>query len=418
MNYMNDLKIFSVSEYVEYLNESLYERDAVVEGEVSEYRVNQQKWIFFKVKDEDAVLECFGTVFRIKFPLEDGMRVRLYGRPKIYAKTGKLSMNVEWVEPSGVGALKRAFELLKKELEKEGLFALERKRPLPEFPKRIGLIASKESAAYGDFIKVLKHRFGGIEIYFSHVQVQGADAIPNIVEAFEYFNQNQKGLGLDLVVLIRGGGSLEDLSAFNSRDVAYAVFGSVAPVVCGVGHEQDESLADYVADVRASTPSNAAELITPDREDVLRRLEYMEGRIAGGTDDLYERQVQKVDDFLYQLDSFMNAKKEKLAALAGRLELNLKFFEERIIMQKSKIDNFVRLIQSFSPKAVLQRGYAIIKKKGQVISSIKDLKLKVQATIQGDQIRISAKSKDDLQTVISVARKNNYGIALQFVNYR
>ena len=157
-----NLKVFSVSEYVEHLNESLAERDAVVEGEISEYKVNQGKWVFFKIKDEESTLECFGIVFKLKFPLEDGMRVRLYGRPKIYSKTGKFSINVEWVEPAGEGALKRAFELLKKELEKEGLFAPERKRPIPKFPKRIGLIASRESAAYGDFVKVLKHRFCGI----------------------------------------------------------------------------------------------------------------------------------------------------------------------------------------------------------------------------------------------------------------
>ena len=127
---MINLKIFSVSEYVGYLNESLAERDAVVEGEVSEYRVNQGKWIFFKIKDENAVLDCFGVVFKLKFPLEDGMRVRLYGRPSIYAKSGKFSITVEWVEPVGAGALKRAFELLKAELEKEGLFARERKEKM------------------------------------------------------------------------------------------------------------------------------------------------------------------------------------------------------------------------------------------------------------------------------------------------
>ena len=118
---MINLKVFSVSEYAEYLNEALAERDAVVEGEVSEYRVNQGKWVFFKIKDENAVLDCFGVVFKLKFPLEDGMRVRLYGRPSIYAKSGKFSITVEWVEPVGAGALKRAFELLKVELEKEGL---------------------------------------------------------------------------------------------------------------------------------------------------------------------------------------------------------------------------------------------------------------------------------------------------------
>ncbi|MEK7098035.1 MAG: exodeoxyribonuclease VII large subunit, partial [Patescibacteria group bacterium] len=207
---------------MEYLNGALYERDAVVEGEISEYKINQGKWIFFKIKDEDSVLDCFGIVFKLKLSLEDGMRVRLYGRPRVYTKTGKLSMNVEWVEPIGEGALKRAYELLKAELEKEGLFARERKRPIPRFPSRIGLIASKESAAYGDFVKILKARFGGIEIYLFHTPVQGAEAVLSITEAFAYFNAHQKELNLDLIVLVRGGGSWEDLAAFNSREVAYA----------------------------------------------------------------------------------------------------------------------------------------------------------------------------------------------------
>lgn len=369
-----NLKIFSVSEYVEYLNESLAERDAVVEGEISEYKVNQGKWVFFKIKDEESTLECFGIVFKLKFPLEDGMRVRLYGRPRIYSKTGRFSINIEWVEPAGEGALKRAFELLKKELEKEGLFAPERKRPIPKLPKRIGLIASRESAAYGDFVKVLKHRFGGIEIYLYHVQVQGGEAIPSIVSAFEHFNEKQKELGLDLIALIRGGGALEDLAAFNSREVAYAIFGSLAPVVCGVGHEQDVTIADFVADLRASTPSNAAEIIAPQREDVLNSINNMAGAISSEMDNIHSEHLARTDDFLSALDNFISAKMERLMMTTEKLALNLKFFEERIIMQKSKVESFVRLMRSFSPQAVLERGYAIVKKKGHVVSSARDLK--------------------------------------------
>lgn len=373
---MANLKIFSVSEYVEYLNESLAERNAVVEGEISEYKVNQGKWVFFKIKDEESTLECFGIIFKLKFPLEDGMRVRLYGRPRIYSKTGKFSINVEWVEPAGEGALKRAFELLKKELEKEGLFAPERKRPIPKFPKRIGLIASRESAACGDFVKVLRHRFGGIEIYLYHTQVQGSEAISGIAEAFEYFNERQKELNLDLIALIRGGGSIDDLAAFNSREVAYAIFGSLAPVVCGVGHEQDVTIADFVADLRASTPSNAAELIAPDRQDVMNYLDGMAAKIEGAVEEMVAERQAQADSFLTQMDYFMSSYFERLSSLAGRLALHLKFFEERIIMQESKVDSFNRLMRSFNPKAVLDRGYAIVRKKGGLISSIRDLKPK------------------------------------------
>ena len=371
---MINLRIFSVSEYVGYLNEALAERDAVVEGEVSEYRVNQGKWVFFKIKDENAVLDCFGVVFKLKFPLEDGMRVRLYGRPGIYAKSGKFSITVEWVEPVGAGALKRAFELLKAELEKEGLFARERKRAIPRFPKRIGLITSREAAAYKDFIKVLQHRFGGIEIYFYHVQVQGAEAAADIARAFEYFNAHQPEFQLDAVVLIRGGGSMEDLAAFNSRETAYAVFGSLAPVVVGVGHEQDVTIADFVADVRASTPSNAAELIAPQRESVAREVAEMASALERGVETLRQNSLRRVDLSVVVLDRYTLGRVHNLESVFKKLALHLNFFGEKITMQKSKIDNFTRLIKSFSPQAVLERGYAVVRKEGKVISSVNDLK--------------------------------------------
>lgn len=368
---MKGLKIFSVSEYVERLNALLYEHDAVVEGEVSEYRVNQQKWIFFKIKDEGAVLECFSTVFRIRAPLEDGMRVRVYGRPGIYAKSGRLSMNVEWAEPAGEGALKRAFELLKAELEKEGLFAQGRKRPLPSIPKNIGLIASRESAAYGDFLKVLGQRFGGLTVYVMHVQVQGADAVKNIEDAFAYFNAHHTELGLDCIALIRGGGSLEDLAAFNSREVAYAVFGSVVPVV--VGHEQDVSIADFVADLRASTPSNAAELMVPHRADISRFVDAMANTMAYQIDALHGAARTNIDDAVGALDAVVTERSHEIDRMRERIFLRLNFFHERIIMHQSKIDGLIRLMRSFSPHAVLERGYAIVKKGGEVISSITKL---------------------------------------------
>lgn len=372
---MATLKVFSVSEYIQHLNEVLYERDAVVEGEISEYKINQQKWIFFKVKDDAGVLECFATVFRVKIPLEDGMRVRIYGRPGIYPKSGRFSMNVEWVEPTGEGALKRAFELLKAELEKEGLFALQRKRALPRFPARIGLITSRESAAYGDFIKVLQQRFGGLSLHLYHTQVQGSEAVQNIVDAFSYFNTHQKELRLDCIVLIRGGGSLEDLASFNSREVAYAIFGSAVPVVTGVGHEQDESIADYVADLRASTPSNAAELIAPQRSDVARYIDAMAQRIEFRMHRVHDEATARVDSMVSAVENALREKMVMVDRMEQQVLFRLKFFEERIIMQQSKIEGFVRLMHSFSPRAVLDRGYAIVQKGGQAIASVKTLKI-------------------------------------------
>ncbi len=397
-------KIFTPTEYIEILNEGLSGFSAVLEGEISEYKVSQGKWIFFKVKDENSVLDCFSTVFQLKTPLEDGMQVRLYGTPKIHAKSGRFSLNVAWVEASGEGALKRAFELLKAELQKEGLFSEERKRKIPDFPKKIGIIASKESAAYKDFVKVLSERFGGMELYLYDVSVQGENSVFEIQEAFEYFNQNQKRLGLDLIVLTRGGGSLEDLKSFNSREVAYAIFGSCVPVVCGVGHEQDTTIADMVADLRASTPSNAAELISPQKEDVLHQIKSYTYKIESLLDFLLSEKKKSVNDFVFLLEGFLSGKvsefkniyfkflsefklfeagikryKENIESLKIQ---NLKIIKEKIIIQKSEIDAYLRLLLSLSPKEVLKRGYSIVKLKGKVVSSHLALK-------KGDKVDVT-----------------------------
>jgi len=301
------------------------------------------------------------------------MKVRIYGKPRIYPKTGRFSINVEVVEPVGEGALKRAFELLKAELEKEGLFAEERKRELPRFVKTIGLIASKESAAYGDFVKILRARFGGIEIFLYHVRVQGSEAVEDIVSAFSYFNANQKELGLEAVVLTRGGGSLEDLAAFNSREVAYAVFGSAVPVVVGIGHEEDVTIADFVADVRASTPSNAAELLVPYRKEVLAGILSIVSTMESELRSTVSEMAREMDAHVSRLDRIILAQSHAARELSAKLISYLNIFRERIILGQSKVDNFARLLSSFSPLAVLERGYAIVKKGERVVTSARDL---------------------------------------------
>ncbi len=400
-------KVFTPTEYIEFLNEGLKDFSAVLEGEVSEYKVSQNKWIFFKLKDEYSTIECFAVKFQIRIPpIEDGMRVRLFGIPRVYPKSGRFSLYVQWIEVQGEGSLQKAFELLKEELKKEGLFLEERKREIPQFPKRIGLITSKESAAFKDFIKVLKHRFGGIDIYLYDVSVQGEGSVLEIVEAFEYFNKNQEKLKLDLIVLTRGGGSLEDLQSFNSKEVAYAVFGSLVPVVCGVGHERDVSIADLVADKRASTPSNAAELISPQREDLIlhiknqvkkieeilkKRVLVKKEEINGLVFILNSFLSEKIEAFNFQKERIVNAflmffqeQKFKLSKAKSMLDLCLKKVNESLIIQKSQLESFLRLIESFNPQNVLKRGYGIVKSENKVVSSVKKIR-------KGDEVEIFLK---------------------------
>lgn len=336
------MKIFSVSEFIEHINSLVAVDVYVVEGEISGFNLSQGKWVFFDLKDEknQAKVGCFAVAFKLKSVLEDGMKVRVVGMPKVHDKSGQFRINVEMVELVGEGALKRAYELLLKKLASEGLFAEERKRPIPRFPETIGVIASRESAAYGDFGRILGNRWGGVKVILAHVAVQGMVAVPEIVDAFRVFNAAK--IKPDVLVLIRGGGSLEDLQAFNSEEVARAIFSSKVPVIVGVGHERDETIADYVADVRASTPSNAAERIAPERKEIAYALGAMRGIILKSIEDNLE------------------GKKNILASFANILQFYVK-------NSLAKVENLLNLLKSLDPKAVLKRGYAIARSGGKIL---------------------------------------------------
>ena len=374
------MNIFSVSQFIEFLNTALttavFPEGIAIEGEVVEYRVSQDKWIWFLLKDEAATVSCFATVWQMRTPLEDGMKIRAFGYPKVHAKSGKFSVNVERVELMGEGALRRAFELLKKKLAGEGLFAPERKRKVPIFPESIGLIASRESAAYSDFLRILGGRWGGLTVHSAHVQVQGRDAVADIVGAFRYFNEHPDLA--DVLVLTRGGGSLEDLQAFNSEEVVRAVFGSKIPVVVGVGHERDETLADYASDVRASTPTHAAELVAPHRREVgafvdggaERMFAALRGSIGGRMAaldgmavKLEARAVRRIDEFGHLVRdlarhfsafrSLVDRRDEQAAMLAGRLTASTSFWAARF---RTAIEAKERLLSNVDPRRLLARG--------------------------------------------------------------
>ncbi len=394
----NSQKPLSVSEFIELANASLSQIDAFIEGEISQFNISHSKWAFFSLKDQEAVVECFMPVFEMKVAVEVGMKVVIYGVPGVHKRSGRFRIRVYKIEPSGEGALKRAFELTKAKLQAHGLFAKERKRPLPEFPENIGLITSKESAAYSDFIKVLRHRQGGLKIYLAHVHVQGIEAIDEIVGAFQYFNENASNLNLDVVVLIRGGGSLEDLQAFNSEEVAFAIFGSRVPVLVGVGHERDETLADYTADVRASTPSNAAEILVRSREEIEFEIQNIENKIQNYFEEIIKEKNFLIEKFFLQSTHFVKDKKTALEGISNLLSTRFLNFNEFFLKLKidfkkdveyfnkvfgammSKIKDDLnyeeRLLESFNPLKILNRGYAIVKDKktNKILKSVKDVK--------------------------------------------
>jgi len=395
------MKAIPVSKFIDSINETLRPYSKVlVEGEVSDFDPStRSKWIGFDLKDEETeqVLNCFTvkSKFRswgVEGVLEEGMKVHIRGQVKVRDR-GNFSMFIKELNLAGEGTLKKAYEKLKKKLKKEGLFAEERKRSTPEFPQRIGLITSKDARAYSDFLKGLKARMGGLKLFYFDVHVQGKNAIPEITSAFDYFDNND--LDLDLIVLLRGGGSLEDLQAFNSEKVSRAVFSSDTPVVCGVGHEDDVTLAGLSCDLRASTPSNAAELIVPSREELKNEVESLEYKIESTFEGLIKKEYQEVDKFLKVGRNFYHQKIQKLQNLLLKFSQSFSSYKNRLERDHREIkrntDNVKkemksllkelrkdikdkkRLLKSFSPREVLKRGYSIVEKEGEVIKNAEQL---------------------------------------------
>jgi exodeoxyribonuclease VII large subunit len=255
--------------------------DIWVEGEISNCREAQSGHIYCTLKDERAQIKCvyFKQQMRgMKFRPEDGLHVTVRGSVSVYEQRGEYQIYVESMEPVGLGALQLAFEQLKKRLEAEGLFAADRKKPLPILPSRIGLITSPKGAAVRDVVRILRRRFPNVHLTLYPVRVQGEGAALEIVKALKFFNQRKLA---DVLILARGGGSLEDLWAFNEEIVARAIFASEIAVISGVGHETDFTIADFVADVRASTPSAAAELVVQTRREFDKHIADLRETLAG-----------------------------------------------------------------------------------------------------------------------------------------
>lgn len=354
--------ILSVTDTVAVLNQTLQSvyPTLYIAGEVSSYKISKQKWVHFDIKDDGAKLRCFTTVFQLPMPLEDGMRVELVAEPKLHPQFG-FSLTVRTVKPVGEGSIKKAALLLRAKLETEGLFAGERKRFVPRPPDRVGLIASEQSAAYADFIKIMNARWGGVDIQLYDVQVQGESAPETIIDAITHFNQTSDPV--DVLVLIRGGGSADDLVAFSEEKVVRAVAGSRIPTMVAIGHETDESLAELAADLRASTPSNAAELLFLDKREVARQLKSQHTQLASQTLQVLQNYHQRTAEYRRQLS-----------------ELPLRVIEQK----QQDIRQAKSLLESMHPKASLRRGYALVERDGYLVHSASQLKVddKVKLTLQ------------------------------------
>ena len=334
-----------------------------VVGEISNFTNHYKSGhLYFSLKDDRAVVKA--VMFaqharRLRFVPENGMKVLVQGRISIYEAGGQYQIYAEDMQPDGLGALNMAYEQLKKRLEAEGLFAQERKKTLPLYPQRIGVITSPTGAAVHDILSILARRFPVAEVVFCPVLVQGEGAAPQLVRALRQMNRYG---GVEIIIIGRGGGSLEDLWAFNEESVARAVADSRVPVISAVGHETDYTICDFVADVRAPTPSAAAELAVPEQTEILFTLRYQQRRMTQNLRAMLESQRQRLDYLLLssplQRPELLTAeKKEALAALWEQLQRA----EQALADEKKKeLQQAAEHLQALSPLAVLGRGFSVV----------------------------------------------------------
>ncbi len=354
----------TVSEFNSLLNQTLTFAypEVVVEGEVSSFKINQSKWIFFDLKDEHNLVGCFMTIYQLKTELEDGMLIRVKATPQL-TKWGKFSLTVKEVELAGEGSVKRAFEMLKSKFEKEGLFLEDRKRELPLYPQRVGLVTSNQAAAFNDFITILEDRWSGLDVEHIQVQVQGPSAPDQISKAIEHMNMFGS---YDVLVVIRGGGSAEDLQAFNSEEVVRAIYASNIPTLVAIGHEDDITLSELAADVRGATPTDAARRLVPDKNEFLEKIGAIQLRNFNMLEGISAKGRSVLDSFYYSIEARINNMRHTAADSHTR---SINSIDRHMQAVLSVIQLQRKLLKSLDPSAILSRGYSITRVNRKVIKS-------------------------------------------------
>jgi len=430
VNNKSEVKVYSVKELTANIKRILKTSFTriYVKGEISNAKLSSLGHYFFSLKDGDALLNCvmFRNAYsRLKFKIEDGINIIAFGTVSVFEKRGTYNLLVEHIEPEGKGALQLAFEQLKEKLSKEGLFDERYKKVLPEFPSKIGVITSPTGAAFRDILKVINRRYPDVNILLYPSKVQGDGAAETIAKGIKVFN---KFFPVDVIIVGRGGGSLEDLWPFNEEVVARAIFESKIPIVSAVGHEIDYTISDFVADKRAPTPSAAAEIITPVKSELVDNIDSLQNRLLDTVNDivgefslrldraydrfenisnnllvnkrnefnlLFQRFVHSFDNiiepkknefnlllqkFVHNLDNVVEPKKKEVEFLSHRL---VESYANFVKQEKNKFLNLVNKLNLLSPFQILSRGYSITYKikDNTIIKSAKDVK-------KNDKLRI------------------------------
>lgn len=437
-------RVFTVAELNAAIH-GLLERefsDIWVAGEISGTRVAASGHYYFTLKEQDSQLRCVSfrqTARYLKFKPQDGIAVVARGRIDVYEVRGEYQLIVELLEPQGHGALQFAFEELKKKLAAEGLFAQERKRPIPKFPRRIGIVTSPAGAAIRDLLNILDRRFPGLHIRLFPALVQGEGAVEEVCRGIDYFSQSGWA---DVVIVGRGGGSLEDLWTFNEEAVARAIAGCAVPVISAVGHESDVTIADFVADLRAPTPSAAAELVVGTRQAIDERIDgalaklrqLLRYRLADAGRKLHQRGIdramsllarkigrslQRIDELDYEMKDrvrrLLEARRARLRSLEARLsmlDLRLRFagvrrrleiadgaaaqaIHLRVARGRARFEPLAAQLHQLSPLRVLERGYAIVQDEhGRILKDAAAAALDSEIGVRLARGRLSARVTD------------------------
>lgn len=359
-------RIYSVSELTAELKILLEDSftGIWVEGEISNFKHHTSGHMYFTLKDDRGQLRAVmfrGSNRGLQFRPEDGLAVIVFGNVTIYEPRGEYQIYVEHMEPKGLGALQLAFEQLKTRLEAEGLFDPGRKRPIPLLPKKIGLVTSPSGAAIRDVLQIIRRRFANVRVLIFPVRVQGEGAAGEIVEGIEFLNKRGD---LDVLILARGGGSIEDLWAFNEEVVARAIYASQTPVISAVGHETDFTIADFVADVRAPTPSAAAELVISRKAELIQRIDDLFSRLVSHMRYRAERsgeQLRSLERHLRLLSPLerVRRQRERLREVALALQSSM---NHRLALWRAGLRTAAARLDSLSPLAILARGYSVCRR--------------------------------------------------------
>lgn len=374
-------RIISVSQ-LNYYVKSLLDNDAhlssvFVTGEISNLTDHYRSGhIYFSLKDNNCVIKAVmfaGNARNLKFKPQEGMKIIARGRVSLYEPSGNYQFYVEDMQPDGIGELTIAFEQLKKKLSEKGIFDQSHKKPIPKFPQTIGVITSPTGAAIQDIKNILHRRFPSADIVLCPVLVQGESASAQLVNAVNIFNEYDCA---DVIIIGRGGGSIEDLWAFNSEELAYAIYASNIPVISAVGHETDFTMCDFVSDLRAPTPSAAAELAVPDREELIAYYNSQKQYLTSILDNKISKANRMLSEYKLVLNENSPEKQiskynENISLFRNRLE---SLMNEKLNTAFEKIHKNGGKLEALNPVSVLQRGYSVAEKDGKIVSSVNDVK--------------------------------------------